>query len=69
MKNAWARHVTGGRQVANLSVMALAATGLLLAGFLRSPTGYDLMFRLGVRTGEVIFAWADGDRTESAMPR
>ena len=69
MRNASAAKAPGGRRVAKTSVTALVATGLFLAGCLLSPIGYDLMFRLGVQTGEVIFSWADGDRLESALPR
>ena len=69
MRTAGTRHVTGGRRLADRSTILFVTIALLVAGFLLSPIGYDLMFRLGVRTGEVVFAWIDEGRTDTALSR
>lgn len=69
MRTTGVTKVTKSPGLAGHSRVLLATIGLLVAGFLLSPTGYDLMFRLGAQTGTAIFAWVDGDHTEGTPPR
>ena len=69
MRTTGTREVTRGRNPLDASVAAIVSAGLLAAGFLLSPIGYDLMFRLGAQTGAAIFAWVDGDHTEGVPSR
>lgn len=69
MRTTGARKVTKRRGLADHSTLLLVTIGLLVAGFLLSPIGYGLMFQLGVRTGEVVFAWMDGDQAGGTPPQ